>query len=332
MFPLGDYDAPRPLVVVHTGCGGSKCALGNFRRFDDAFNVKTLETSGVVLRYVREGSGVPVILVQGVGVIGEGWRPQIAALSDRYAIAAPDNRGIGGSALGSGALTIEDMAGDVIAIANAEGFERFHLAGHSMGGLIAQEVALCAPGRVRSLALLCTFFRGKEAARLTPDIMWTGLRTRVGTREMRRRAFMQLVMPDTYLRTAVPTLADDLAVLFGHDLADQPPIVMKQLRAASRYDASTRLEALTNIPTLVVSATHDRISLPKFGRALAHVIPGARYVEIPDAGHGCTIQCANRVNELLAEHFLCQRPTAQRSNDPTFQRSNDPRGVARTNR
>lgn len=264
--------------------------------------MKTLETRGAVLRYVREGSGAPVILVQGVGVIGEGWRPQIAALRDCYSLAAPDNRGIGGSTLGSGALTIEDMAADVLAIANAEGFERFHLAGHSVGGLIAQEVALRAPGRVRSLALLCTFLHGKEAARLTPDIIWSGLRTRLGTRAMRRRAFMQLVMPDGFLRTAAPTLAADLAVLFGHDLADQPPIVMKQLRAASRYDASARLSGLA-IPTLVLSATHDRIALPRFGRALAEAIPGARYVEIPDAGHGCTIQCASRITELLVEHF-----------------------------
>jgi aminoacrylate hydrolase len=265
--------------------------------------VKTLEAGGALLRYVREGSGVPVILVQGVGVIGDGWRPQIAALRDRHALVAPDNRGIGGSTLGSGMLTIEDMAADVLAIANAEGFERFHLAGHSMGGLIAQEVALRAPGRVQSLTLLCTFLHGKEAARLTPDIMWTGLRTRLGTRAMRRRAFMRLVMPDAYLRTAAPTLAGDLAVLFGHDLADQPPIVMKQLRAASRYDASARLGALSHIPTLVVSATHDRIALPRFGRALADTIPGARYMEIHDAGHGCTIQCATQINALLAEHF-----------------------------
>ena len=92
-------------------------------------------------------------------------------------------------------------------------------------------------------------------------------------------------------------------MLFGHDLADQPPIVMKQLRAASRFDASARLGALAHIPTLVVAATHDRIALPAFGRALADAIPGARYVEIPDAGHGCTIQCADRVNALLVEHF-----------------------------
>lgn len=265
--------------------------------------MKTLETGSAVLRYLREGTGVPVILVQGVGVAGEGWRPQIDALRARHAIVSPDNRGIGGSTFSGSALTVEDMAADVLAVADAEGFDRFHLAGHSMGGLIAQAVALRAPERVLSLALLCTFLHGRDAARLTPDIIWTGLRTRIGTRAMRRRAFLRLVMPDAYLATAPPTLAADLAALFGHDLADQPPIVMKQLRAASKYDASQRLAALSGMPTLVVAATHDRIALPAFGRELAKSIPGARYEEIPDAGHGCTIQCADRINALLADHF-----------------------------
>src|SRR5215211_6818072 len=125
--------------------------------------MKRLEVGGARLQYLREGSGPPVVLVQGVGLIGEGWRPQIDGLRDRYAVAAPDNRGIGGSTTGPAPLTIEAMAEDVLAIANAEGFERFHLAGHSLGGLIAQAVALQSPARVYSLALLCTFCRGREA-------------------------------------------------------------------------------------------------------------------------------------------------------------------------
>jgi len=264
--------------------------------------VKTLETGGAVLRYTREGAGLPVMLVQGVGVIGEGWRPQIDSLRDRYTVVAADNRGIGRSAF-TGPLTVDDMASDVLAIADEEGFDRFHVAGHSMGGLIAQAVALRRPERVLSLALLCTFLHGRDAARLTPDIIWAGLRTRIGTRAMRRRAFMRLVMPDTYLSRAAPTLAGDLAGLFGHDLADQPPIVMTQLRAASRFDASAQLGALAGIPTLVVAATYDRIALPRYGRALAEAIPGARYQEIPDAGHACPIQCAGQVNALLVDHF-----------------------------
>jgi pimeloyl-ACP methyl ester carboxylesterase len=262
-----------------------------------------LQTPNATLHYIREGTGTPLILVQGAGVVAEGWRPQIAALRDRHAILALDNRGTGASTYRVAALTIEDMAGDVLASADAEGFRRFHLAGHSIGGLIAQEIALRARDRVLTLALMCTFERGRQAARLTPGIIWSGLRTRIGTRAMRRQAFMRMIMPDAYLASVdQAALASRLAALFGHDLADQPAIVMKQLQAAARFDASERLHALGGLPTLVVSACHDRIALPEYGRALAGRIQGARYVEIADAGHALPIQCVPEVNALLREH------------------------------
>lgn len=266
--------------------------------------MKQLQRPDATIRYIREGTGTPLVLVQGAGVIGEGWRPQIDALRASHAIVALDNRGIGGSTYRASALTIEDMAADVLAIADAEGFDRFHLAGHSIGGLIAQEIALRARPRMLGLALLCTFERGGQASRLTPAIIWKGLRTRIGTRAMRRQAFMELVMPGGYLAGVDrEALASQLATLFGHDLADQPAIVMKQLGAASRFDASGRLQDLAGVPTLVLSARHDAIALPEYGRALAARIPGARYVEIADGGHAVTIQCAHEVNELLAEHL-----------------------------
>ena len=266
--------------------------------------MKQLQRPDATIRYIREGTGTPLVLVQGAGVIGEGWRPQIDALRASHAIVALDNRGIGGSTCRASALTIEDMAADVLAIADAEGFDRFHLAGHSIGGLIAQEIALRARPRMLGLALLCTFERGGQASRLTPAIIWKGLRTRIGTRAMRRQAFMELVMPGGYLAGVDrEALASQLAALFGHDLADQPAIVMKQLGAASRFDASGRLEDLAGVPTLVLSARHDAIARPEYGRALAARIPGARYVEIADGGHAVTIQCAREVNALLAGHL-----------------------------
>ena len=266
--------------------------------------MKQLQRPDATIRYIREGAGTPLVLVQGAGVIGEGWRPQIDALRASHAIVALDNRGIGGSTYRAPALTIEDMAADVLAIADAEGFERFHLAGHSIGGLIAQEIALRARPRMLGLALLCTFERGGQASRLTPAIIWKGLRTRIGTRAMRRQAFMELVMPGGYLAGVDrEALASQLATLFGHDLADQPAIVMKQLGAASRFDASGRLQDLAGVPTLVLSARHDAIALPEYGRALAERIPGARYVEIADGGHAVTIQCAREVNRVLAGHL-----------------------------
>jgi pimeloyl-ACP methyl ester carboxylesterase len=173
-----------------------------------------------------------------------------------------------------------------------------------MGGLIAQEVALRAPARVKSLALLCTFARGKQATRLTADIILVGLRTRIGTRAMRRSAFLELVMPRALLAEADRAqLAETLRPLFGRDLAEQPPIILKQLRAMAKYDASGRFGQLAHIPSLVVSAELDRIAPPAFGRELAAAIPGTRFVEIAGAGHGVPIHAPEKINALLAEHF-----------------------------
>ena len=264
-----------------------------------------LERAGVRLHYTRTGSGPAVLLIQGVGVIGHGWQPQVDGLADRFTLITFDNRGIGQSGRGRPPLSIEEMADDALAIMDAEAIDCFHLGGHSMGGVIAQQLALSAPQRIASLALMCTFPRGRDATRLTWAVLAAGVRTRVGTRRMRRRAFVDLVMPPATRGSAdIDHLADDLAVLFGRDLADQPSIVMRQLRAMGRFDAFSRLSSLGSTPTLVLSARHDVIARPDLGRQLAEAIPGARLVEVPDAGHGVTIQRADFVNNLLAEHML----------------------------
>jgi pimeloyl-ACP methyl ester carboxylesterase len=264
----------------------------------------TLDNAGASLHYVRTGHGPPVLLIQGVGAIGNAWRPQIATLSDRYTLVSFDNRGIGESSIRDGQFTIEAMAADALAIMDAEGVDRFHVAGHSMGGVIAQALALAAPSRVKSLALLCTFARGKDGSAMTLPMLGTALRMRIGTRAQRRNAFLELIMPARFLQQVDRTrLAAELQPLFGHDLADQPPIVMKQLKAMSRFDAGAQLNELATIPTLVVSAVEDRIAGRSTGRALATAIPGSRYVEIADAGHGLPIHRAAETNALLDEHW-----------------------------
>jgi pimeloyl-ACP methyl ester carboxylesterase len=264
-----------------------------------------VQTAGARVAYKKEGQGPVVLLIQGVGVIGNGWLPQVQGLTDRFTLITFDNRGIGGSEISNGELSIEAMATDALAIMDQEQIASFHVAGHSMGGVIAQQVALSAPHRVKSLSFLCTFACGKQATRLTLSILWLGLRCRIGSRVARRNAFLEIIMPSNHLRTLNRVqLAEELAPLFGHDLADQPSIVMKQLRAMSKYDRRTDLARLKSIPTLVLSATEDKIALPEYGQELAACIPGARFVEIPDAGHGVPIQRAGQVNALLAEHCL----------------------------
>jgi 3-oxoadipate enol-lactonase len=266
--------------------------------------VPTVPTPGATLHYLVEGAGPAVLLIQGIGVIGEGWRPQIDGLKGRYTCISPDNRGLGRSGILDGALSIDAMAADMVAILNAERIDRCHVVGHSMGAVVAQALALAAPSRVASLSLLCTFSHGGEAFSLSPSMIWAGLRTRLGTRRMRRDAFLRMIMPASFLATAdLDALTARLAILFGHDLNEQPPIVMKQLRALLLYDARDRLARLSTIPTLVVSAKEDIIARPTYGRALAAAIPGSRYVEMPNAAHALPIQCADAVNGLLVEHF-----------------------------
>jgi pimeloyl-ACP methyl ester carboxylesterase len=264
----------------------------------------TLDTPGASLLYSRTGTGPPVLLIQGVGVIGNGWKPQVDGLRERFTLVSFDNRGIGASISRDGPLTIEAMAADALAVMDSQGFDRFHVAGHSMGGVIAQALALATPARIKSLVFLCTFARGKDGSKVTLPMLATALRMRIGSRAMRRNAFLELIMPERYLRqTDRAALAAELHPLFGRDLAEQPPIVMKQLRAMSRFDAGARLEALAPIPTLVVSAAEDRIAPPSTGRALAAAIPGAKYLEIADAGHGLPIHRAAETNALLAGHW-----------------------------
>ncbi len=196
------------------------------------------------------------------------------------------------------------MAEDARSLLDLQGWDSAHVVGHSLGGLVAQHLAIVFRERVRSLSLLCTFARGSDAAPMTPWMMWTGLRTRVGARRLRRNAFLEIVTPPGLLaETDRDALAERPAPLFGHDLADQPAVVAKQLAAMRAYDASARLSEVVNLPTLVVSAEHDPIAPPKLGPALAAAISGARYVEISDASHGVPIHAAERVNELLMEHL-----------------------------
>jgi pimeloyl-ACP methyl ester carboxylesterase len=265
--------------------------------------VKTLHR-GCHLSWSAEGAGPPVLLLHGMGIGAAGWRPQLEALAQRYTCVSMDNRGFGASQPPGEKLTVELMAEDVLAVMDAHGTESAHLVGHSLGGLVALYVAAAARSRVRSLSLLCTFASGRTPTRLAWPILSIGMRSRIGPRAARRAAFLEMVMPRSVLASADrAALADELAVLFGHDLAEQPPIVMAQLRATKRATAEPVLPALAGVPTLVVSASEDIIAPPSAGRALAAGIPGARYVEIADAAHGVTIQRASEVNTLLLDHI-----------------------------
>lgn len=263
----------------------------------------TAELADTTLAYERVGEGPPVLMIQGTGCVGEGWRPQVDGLKDAFECVSFDNRGIGESAPLSGPVTLEQMTADALGLMDHLGWDSAHVLGHSLGGLLAQQVALAAPDRVRSLGLLCTFATGKDAVGLTPWVMWMGIRTRVGTRNMRRRAFLEMVLTEDRLTEDLDSLHESMRFVFGRDLADSPPILMAQVNAMAKHGDASRLSGLSSIPTLVLAADRDKIAGPVKGKRLAEAIEGARYVELENESHACTITSADRVNAILREHL-----------------------------
>ena len=121
--------------------------------------VRTVLHDGLTIAYWREGAGVPIVWIQGLNADHTAWASQVAAFRDRYECIALDNRDVGASGRATAPYTLADMAGDVRAVLDDAAVEDAHVVGLSMGGAIAQELALAAPEWVRSLTLVSTFAR-----------------------------------------------------------------------------------------------------------------------------------------------------------------------------
>lgn len=251
--------------------------------------------------YSVAGDGVPVLLIQGVGVAGRAWSPQIDGLERSFQLAWFDARGLGESPGPVGML--DDMARDAFEVLDALGWPSAHVVGHSLGGVIAQRMATLHPERVRTLALICTFAVGRAAVSFSPSTVLLNLRTLVGTVSMRRRAFFELVSgPGT------PATEESICALegaFGRRLDALPPAAVEQLRVLVSTDLRSELGGL-DLPTLVISASHDRIAPPDQGRQLAEVLGGEHVVV--DGGHAVTVQDPGTINRLLYDFVRAQEP------------------------
>jgi pimeloyl-ACP methyl ester carboxylesterase len=212
-------------------------------------------------------------LCKGTAVSGGAWRPQIDALAQHFRCLWFDNRGYGKSLPLTPSLTVPQMGEDVLALMDAEEFATAHLIGHSLGGLIALSAASQARSRVLSLSLLNTFASGTVPTRIDRKLLWITLRTQVGTLPMRRRAFVELVMPKPYLQQHnLDKIVEHLSALFGRELGSPPKVAMKQVFAMRKFDATPLLPGLQGLPTLVMSSRHDLLAPPSAGRLLAQAL------------------------------------------------------------
>jgi len=237
---------------------------------------------GADLYYESTGSGEPVLLVMGLGMAATGWWRTVEVLAKRFRVIAFDNRGSGRSDVPKGPYTIAQLAADAAAVLDAAGEESAHVYGLSMGGMIAQELALSEPQRVRSLVLGASTPGGVE--HVLPDRDTLGFIERRAKLDFEEGVWASV--PYNYGLATRTTFAQRLGDDIAQRLRYPPnPVGYKaQLAAAWGWDATARLAQL-RVPALVLHGDEDRVIPVENGRRLAAAIPGARFEELLGAGH-----------------------------------------------
>ncbi|HEV3229670.1 MAG TPA: alpha/beta fold hydrolase [Solirubrobacteraceae bacterium] len=241
------------------------------------------ETPEVRLHYVRRGSGEPLLLIMGMSGSHLHWgEPFVADLARDFDVIAYDHRGIGASSRMEAPFTIVDLAEDAAALLDALEIESAHVVGISMGGMVAQELVLRHPDRVRTLVLGCTYAGGEGSSLTGQDVVeQLGASMLSGDRERAIRTGWEVnVSPGFAAR-------DDAYAVFaqiGRELPAAVPVIMAQAQAVAGHDTSARLSEI-GVPTLVIHGTEDRMLPASNGDAIAARIPGARLEIFDGVGH-----------------------------------------------
>jgi pimeloyl-ACP methyl ester carboxylesterase len=250
------------------------------------------------MQYVEAGSGEPLVLIMGLGGDHLAWGFQIPALAERHRVIAFDNRGVGQTEGPDGPCTTRMMAEDTLGLMDALGIERAHVLGVSMGGMIAQELALAAPGRVRSLHLGCTMARPDRYLRAVLDA-WRAIRTALPFEAALRVQAPWLFAPRTYdeRRDFIDTV---LTTAVANPYPQSARGFLRQAEAVEAHDTVGRLASIA-CPTLVTVAEDDILVPPRLSRPVALGIPGAQMRAFPGAGHVYFWECAEEFNHAALE-------------------------------
>ncbi len=225
------------------------------------------------------GSGPPILLIMGLSFTHEMWARVLPGLTSRYRAIFFDNRGMGRSDVPPGPYSIRQMADDAVAVLDGAGVSAAHIVGASMGGMIAQELALRQPDRVLSLTLGCTSYSGLFARwphfRFLPrQVPWSR-----SERLERERALRGLLYADT---TPEERIEEDLRLRCQCNWSYRG--FFNQFLGIVRWTSYYRLPRL-RVPTLVMHGDQDHLVPMENGRTVASRIPGARFELIRNAGH-----------------------------------------------
>jgi pimeloyl-ACP methyl ester carboxylesterase len=255
--------------------------------------------NGIELFYEQEGNGPDVLLIAGLADEGACWVDQVAGLRDAYRLTTFDNRGVGRSGAPPGPYRIADFAADTIALMDAVGLDRPHVVGSSMGGAIAQELALAHPGRVRSLVLNGTWCRGDRFLHeVLRSWMWAA-RKADSTRDLLAAVNLWAFSPRIWNEG---TMDEWLALAEASPHQQSVEAFCWSGEALLGHDTAERLRGIA-VPTLVTVGELDLVLPPRFSRELARRISGSALTVIADAGHQPFQELAPEYNRLLRDFW-----------------------------
>ena len=273
-----------------------------------------LTQTGPRLAYQTFGQqGAPVLFIMGFGMSGAVWGPQVDELGADHRCCHYDHLGVGASDRGPFLRTIPAMADDAVRILDDLSWDRAHVVGVSMGGMIAQEIALRSADRCRSLTLVATHGGAPIASLPTWRGMGLFLKGLFGGSKVRVKSLPRLLYPVEFLEEMG---ADEMEAHLKLRL-DRPPAlrtVLGQLHAVWRHSTESRLSKI-DAPTLLVRPSKDILIRPTQTDRLAERIPSSRVLRFDDAGHGVTFQKARELNAALREHFA-QYDSSRPSSEP----------------
>jgi pimeloyl-ACP methyl ester carboxylesterase len=255
------------------------------------------------LFYTEKGTGEPLVFLNGLSGDHLYWAGQLRALARRYRCFALDNRDVGQSSYAAAPYSVADLATDVVGLLDHRGVPAAHVVGLSLGGMIAQELALAAPERVKGLALVSTLARSDDWFRATLRAFGL-IRGQVAD----TAAFFEAILP-WWVSHRFFEQGDRVSWLCW--LLRQNPHpqrldgFLRQLDAIGRHDAQGRLQAL-RCPVLILTGEDDSVAPPRYAHQLHHQIPHARLVLLPGVGHAPPVEDPGAFNARLAEFLAGQ--------------------------
>jgi pimeloyl-ACP methyl ester carboxylesterase len=258
------------------------------------------EINGINIHYREYGAGEPLLLIMGLSANADWWGETfLEPLAARFHLVAFDNRGAGRSSKPEGPYTIKLMADDALGLMDHLGWESAHVMGASMGGMIAQELALGHPERVRRLVLLYTNCGGNEQVPASAEVYDLLYTPRQGlTAEDLARTSLPLLFPQHYIEDNPAEMEEFIRTYLIAPI--QPQCFVWQIMGASSWSCHSRLAGLHH-PTLIAAGTEDVLIPPENSRILADAIPNSRLVMFEGAGHGLqTMFPEELASEVLA--------------------------------